>query len=341
MVLLEDSGTAKGRVVNMKVCVFGAGAVGGHVAARLARGGADVSVVARGANLAAMRERGLEVRTPTERFHATVRASEHPAELGPQDAVIVTLKAPALPAMAASIGPLLGPDTPVVFAMNGIPWWYFYKEGGPHDGYRLDRIDPGAAVWQAVGPQRAIGGVVYSACTVIEPGVIQVANANNRLPIGEPDGAVTPRAQAIAAALRAGGMGSEALPDIRSELWAKLLLNLGTNPMAVLAQAPGSALYREEACADGLRHVVAEAAAIARAMGCTVQPDPEAQIASGRKLDHTPSIVQDLLLGRPMEVEAIFAAPLDLARLTGVPTPTLDLLVGLAKVRARTAGLYQ
>ena len=175
--------------------------------------------------------------------------------------------------------------------MNGIPWWYFYKEGGPHDGHRLDRIDPGGAVWQAVGPQRAIGGVIYSACTVIEPGVIQVANANNRLPIGEPDGAVTPRAQAIAAALQAGGMSSAALADIRSELWAKLLLNLGTNPMAVLAQAPGSALYVEEACADGLRLVVAEAAAIATAMGCTVKPDPEAQIASSLKLDHTPSIV--------------------------------------------------
>ena len=325
----------------MKICVFGAGAVGGHVAARLARGGADVSVVARGPNLAAMQARGLQVRTPKESFDARVTASDDPAQLGPQDAVFVTLKAPALPALAASIGPLLGPDTAVVFAMNGIPWWYFYKEGGPHDGRRMDRIDPGGAVWQAVGPQRALGGVIYSACTVVEPGIIQVDNADSRLPIGEPDNTVSPRAQAIAAALRAGGMGSEAVPDIRTRVWAKLMLNLGANPMAVLAQSPSSVVFTEEACCDALRRISAELMAVAAAMGCPAQADPEAQIRNGLKSSHTASIVQDLQLGRPMEVEAIFAAPLELARLAGVPTPTLDLLVALAKLRARAAGLYQ
>ena len=324
----------------MRICVFGAGAVGGHVAARLARGGADVSVVARGAHLAAMQARGLQVRTPKETFDAPVTASDDPAQLGPQDAVFVTLKAPALPAMAATIGPLLGPDTAVVFAMNGIPWWYFHKEGGPHDGRRMDRIDPGGAVWQAVGPERAIGGVIYSACTVVEPGVIQVANAESRLPIGEPDGTVSSRAEALATALRAGGMGSEAVPDIRNRVWAKLMLNLGANPMAVLAQSPSSVLFTEEACCDALRLVCAELTAIAAAMGCPVQADPEAQIRGSRNSTHTASIVQDLQLGRPMEVEAIFAAPLELARLVGVATPTLDLLVTLAKLRAKAAGLY-
>ncbi len=325
----------------MKICVFGAGAVGGHVAARLAKGGAEVSVVARGAHLAAMQANGLEVRTPGEHFHATVTASADPAALGVQDCVIVTLKAPALPAMAATIAPLLGPETAVVFAMNGIPWWYFHKEGGPHDGYQLDRIDPDGAVWRSVGPERAIGGVVNSACTVVEPGVIQVANTSSRLTLGEPDGTLSPRVQALAEALRAGGMGSEAVPDIRNRIWTKLMINLGSGPMGVLTQAPSSALFEEPACRDALRRVGAELTALAAAMGCPVQADPEAQIAAAGRLQHVSSIVQDLQLGRPMEIDGMFAAPLDLARLVGVPMPTLDLLVALAKVRARSAGLYQ
>ena len=321
--------------------MFGAGAVGGHIAARLAKGGADVSVVARGPNLAAMQERGLTIHAPEESFQASVTASDDPARLGKQDAVFVTLKAPALPALAASIGPLLGPDTAVVFAMNGIPWWYFYKNGGAHDGRRLDRIDPGGAVWRAVGPERAIGGVVYSACTVVEPGVISVDNKGSRIIVGEPDGTVSARAEALAAALRAGGMGSEAVPNIRDRLWTKLMLNLGSGPIGVITQSPLSAVYSEEACCEAVYRIADELTAVAAAFGCTLTADPAAQIANGRKSSHTPSIVQDLQLGRPMEVEAIYAAPLELARLAGVPTPTLDLLVALAKLRARSAGLYQ
>ena len=324
----------------MKICVFGAGAVGGHVAGRLARGGAQVSVVARGPHLRAMQERGIEVRAPDATFRVPVTASADPAELGPQDAIFVTLKAPALPEFAASVGPLLGPDTTVAFAMNGIPWWYFHKEGGPHEGRRLERIDPADAVWNAVGPERSIGGVVYSACTVVEPGVISVATARNQLILGEPDGVVSARVEAMAAALRAGGMGGEAVADIRSRLWTKLILNLGSGPMGVLTQSAAAALYADEVCCDAVRRVVAEVEAIAAAYGCPVKGDAEAQIANGRSLRHTASIVQDLQLGRKMEVEAIFAAPLELARLAGVATPTLDLLVALAKIRAREAGLY-
>ena len=325
----------------MRVCVFGAGAVGGHIAARLAKGGAEVSVIARGPNLVAMQERGLTVHAPEESFHASVTASDDPARLGPQDAVFVTLKAPALPALAASVGPLLGPDTAVVFAMNGIPWWYFYKQGGPHDGRRFDRIDPGGAVWQAVGPERTIGGIVNSACTVTEPGVITVDNKGSRITVGEPDGTVSPRAEALAAALRAGGMGSEAVPDIRNRVWTKLMLNLGSGPIGVLTQSPMSAVYTEEACCQLVYRIAEELTAVAAAFGCKLTANPAAQIANGLKSTHTASIVQDLQLGRPMEVEAIYAAPLELARLAGVPTPTLDLLVAMTKLRARSAGLYQ
>ncbi len=324
----------------MKVCVFGAGAVGGHAAARLARGGADVSVVARGANLAAMQARGLEVRAPDGTFHATVTASDDPARLGPQDVVLVTVKAPALPAMARSIGPLLGPHTAVAFAMNGIPWWYFHREGGPWDGQKLPRIDPGGVVWDAVGPQRAIGGVVNSACTVIEPGVVAVANADSRITLGEPDGSLSPRVEALAAALRAGGMGSEAVGDIRNRIWAKLTVNITSGPIGVLTGLPNSVVFTEPACCDAARRIGTEMTALAAAMGCPVRADPEKQIANGRTLNHTASIVQDLHLGRPMEVDAIYTVPLEMARQAGVATPTLDLLVALTRLRARQAGLY-
>ncbi len=321
--------------------MFGAGAVGGHIAGRLARGGADVSVVARGPYLAAMQANGLVVHAPDGTIKARVRASADPADLGVQDAVLVSVKAPALPAVATALRPLLGPDTSVAFLMNGIPWWYFHREGGPHEGRRLPRIDPGDAIWNAVGPERAIGGVVYSGCTVTSPGVIEVDNANGRLVLGEPDGAVSPRVQVLAAAVEAGGLRCPVDARIRDRVWAKLVLNLGSGPMAVLTQSPGRDVFGEAACRLANRAIAAEVVAIAAAMGCPITADPDRQSAAARESGHVPSIVQDLLAGRPMEVEAIYAAPLELARLAGVPTPMLDLLVALVKVRARAAGLYR
>lgn len=324
----------------MKVCVYGAGAIGGHVAGRLAKGGAEVSVVARGAQLAAIQANGLRVRAPDGDIHAQVKASADPAALGRQDVVIVTVKAPALPAVAAGIGPLLGQDTPVVFAMNGIPWWYFHAAGGAHDGMRLDKLDPCGAVWQAVGPERAIGGVLYSACTVTAPGEIEVENLRSRIVLGEPDGRRSARAEALAEVLRAGGLVMEVSERIRDAVWAKLLLNLGSGPLAVLTGCAPEGFYAEDACRDATRRILAEGAAIAAALGCTVSPDVEGQIRNASKSSHKPSILQDLELGRPMEIEAIYAAPLELARLHGVPTPTLDLLVAMTRARARAAGLY-
>lgn len=324
----------------MRVCVFGAGAIGGHLAARLAAGGAEVSVVARGAQLDAIRGRGLVVHAPGGMLRARPAASAEPSDLGPQDAVVVTVKAPALPAVAAGIAPLLRPDTAVAFVMNGIPWWYFQRHGGPHDDARLPRLDPGDALRRAVGPERVIGGVVYSACTVTEPGVVAVESARSRVVLGEPSGAASPRAEALAAALRGDGMAAEVTQRIRDRVWAKLLLNLGTGPMAVLGDCGPAELFTEDAVVEATRRIVAEGAAVARAWGCEVSPDAEGQIARGRESRHEPSIVQDLDLGRPMEIDALFAAPLELARMADVPTPTLDLVVALARVRARAAGLY-
>ncbi|HTJ59371.1 MAG TPA: 2-dehydropantoate 2-reductase [Devosiaceae bacterium] len=323
----------------MKVCVFGAGAIGSHVAVRLHEGGAQTSVIARGAQLAAIKAGGIRMRVGGEETVAAVAASDDPAALGVQDAVIVTLKAPALPSLAATIGPLLGPDTPVVFAMNGIPWWYFYKHGGEQDGRRLPAIDAGDAVWRAVGPERAIGGIVYSACEVTEPGVVEVASAKNRLVFGEPDGRRSERAEAIAAVLSRGGLPTVVTETVRDEIWSKLMGNIASGPLGILSQSPVNAFASDPACEGLMRSILAEAAAIAEALGCRPSRDTEGRIASMRNLAHKNSILQDLERGRPMEIEAIYRTPLELARMAKVPTPVLDWVIALATLRARAAGL--
>jgi 2-dehydropantoate 2-reductase len=324
----------------MKVCVYGAGAIGGHLAVRFARGGADVSVVARGPHLAAIQRNGLTVHAKDGQFNARVAASADPAELGPQDAVVVTVKAPALPQVAAGIAPLLRPDTGVAFVMNGIPWWYFHALPGPLEGGRLPRIDPGDALWRAVGPGRAIGGVVYAASAVVEPGVIDVEQPRSRVVFGEPDGRVSERAQALAALLQAGGIVGEASPDIRTEIWNKLIGNLAGGTLAVLAGVAPRHVYAEPICAEAGKRVMQEAAAIAEALGSRPNHGFDQRIATQASMDHKPSILQDLELGRPMEIDGLFDAPVELARMAGVAAPTLELLVALAKVRARGAGLY-
>ena len=324
----------------MKVCVFGAGAIGGHLAGRLARGGAEVSVVARGAHLHAIQADGLRVQAPDASMHARIQASADPASLGPQDAVIVAVKAPALPQVAAAIGPLLRPDTAVAFAMNGIPWWYYHGHGGPQDDQRLPRLDPGDAVWNAVGPDRAMGGVVYSACTVTAPGTVHVESERSRLVLGEPCGPAQPRTLALAEALRAGGLQVDVTDRIRDAVWAKLLLNLGSGPLAVLTGCAPRRFYAEDAIRDATRQLLVEGAAVAHAMGCRVAPDAEGQIRNGAGSSHRSSILQDLDLGRPMEIDALMGVPLDMARAHGVATPTLDLLAAMVRARAREAGLY-
>jgi 2-dehydropantoate 2-reductase len=324
----------------MRVCVYGAGAIGGHLAVRFARGGAEVSVVARGPHLAAIQRDGLTVHAVDGEHHVTVAASDDPATLGPQDAVVVTVKAPALSQVAANIVPLLRPETGVAFVMNGIPWWYFHALPGALEGTRLPRIDPDDVLWRAVGPERAIGGVVYAASAVIAPGVIEVEQPRSRVVFGEPDGRVSERAEALAELLKAGGIVGEASPDIRTEIWNKLISNLAGGTLAVLSGAAPRAVYADPVCAAAGERVMQEAAAIAEALGSKPHRNFAQRIASTASMDHKPSILQDLELGRPMEVDGMFDAPLQLARLAGVTVPTLELLVALAKQRAQAAGLY-
>jgi 2-dehydropantoate 2-reductase len=324
----------------MKICVYGAGAIGGHLAVRLHRAGADVSVIARGAHLAAIQAHGLTVHAIDGEHHASVRASSDPAELGEQDAVFVTVKAPALPAVAAAIKPLLGSKTPVAFVMNGIPWWYFDHLPGPHEGTPMPRIDPDNVLRRALGPGRAIGGVVYSASAVTAPGVIEVEQPKSRFILGEPDGSLSGRVQTLAGLISKGGISGEATPVIRTEIWNKLISNLAGGTLAVLTGSAPKGVFHEPAIEQAAQRMMQEATAIAQAHGADPTTNHAQRISNQRGMDHKPSILQDLELGRPMEVDGIFDAPLVLARLAGVQAPTLELLVALCKLRARSAGLY-
>jgi 2-dehydropantoate 2-reductase len=326
----------------MRICIFGAGSVGGYLAGYLAQGGADVSVVARGAHLAAIRARGLTVETPDSSLTVRVPASDQPADLGAQDAVIVTVKAPALPDVAAGIAPLLHSDTAVAFVMNGIPWWYFHAHRDRFEGRRLPHLDPGDALWRAVGPQRAIGGVFWPACSVPAPGVVRLlTGAGSGTVFGEPDGSVTPRLEALAAAFRAADLPVRLVANIRELIWQKLAFNLSAGPMCVLTQTPVRATHEEHALIDCSRRMLAEAQAIAMAMGYRLDIDADRVVATNTQLAHRPSILQDLEAGRPMEVDALYTVPLEMARLMEVTTPTLDLIVAMIRLKARAVGLYK
>ncbi|WP_048861834.1 ketopantoate reductase family protein [Acidisphaera rubrifaciens] len=324
----------------MRVCIYGAGAIGGHLAARLAHAGAEVAIVGRGANLAAIRERGLRLEAPDLTVDVHPTATDDPATLGPQDAVIVAVKAPALASIAPLLPALLRPETPVVFAMNGIPWWYFHAHGGPLDGRRIAALDPGGALWDGVGPQRAAAGVVYAATTVTAPGVVRVENPKSRLILGEPDGSESARLVALARLFEAAGLAAPVSRRVRDDIWTKLLLNLATGPLCTLAGVGQSAIAAVPGVRAAMLRVLQEGEAIARALGRDIRVDAEAIVTGAGKLAHKPSILQDYELGRPMEIDALLTVPLALAGEAGVAAPTLALVAGLLSLRAQAAGLY-
>jgi 2-dehydropantoate 2-reductase len=332
----------------MRICVFGAGAVGGHLAAKLAAAGHDVSAVARGAQLQAIRQNGFKLVHGEQEIRGKVRASDRAADLGPQDFVIVTLKAPALSGAAGEIARLLGPETAVVFAQNGVPWWYGAGlEAGDHAGRpkppELARLDPGARLKEAIAPGRVIGAVIYSANDLVEPGVVKNHTpGNNMLVVGECDDRASERIARLRAALQASDMFSPPTADIRQSVWNKLLLNLGTSTLCLLAGRSVGEMRADPQLAAIEKRVREEGRAVARAHG--IDPEgaparPSGSHASGT-IRHKPSILQDYEAGRPMEVEAQLAAPLVFARASGVATPTLDVLVPLAVHKAAAKGLY-
>lgn len=307
----------------MRVCVVGAGAIGSHLAARLARGGqAEVSVLARGAQQAAIRARGITVEAPDGCFTMRVRAEEDAAALGPQEAVLVTVKAPAVPGAVPALAPLLGPDTVVGFVLNGVPFWW---------GAGAARMDPGGALAAQLPMARVLGGVVWSACTVTEPGTVRVLTAPSRLILGAPAGGASPAAAALARALEAGGMRGEAVEDIRTAVWTKLINNLTNGPICLLTRRDMKSTFADAALLEAARRVMREGLALAAALGHPVPGEPERMILRSVAIAHKPSILQDLEAGRALEFEALFEAPLELARAAGVAMPTLELLVALAR----------
>lgn len=323
----------------MKICVYGAGAVGGHIAGRLAGSGADVSLIARGSQLEAIQQNGLRVETRDGTLLSYPTVTDRPADLETQDIVIVAVKAPALPSLAEHIGPLLHKDSLVLFVMNGIPWWYFHSHGGPLDGTRLPRLDPEGVLWDHVGPERVAGAVAYTACTVTAPGVIRAENAVNRLIIGRPDGKPDARLDTLEGLLNPSGLETTITAKIRDAVWAKLVMNLIGGSLAVLTASPMKDVLDKPAIAGTAKAMADEGVAIARALGCD-PGEPDKGLSKLATSSHLQSIAQDLLADRPMEIDGLFRVPLDLAELVQVPTPNLDLVIELATQRARAAGLY-
>jgi 2-dehydropantoate 2-reductase len=319
----------------VRICIFGAGAIGGFIAGYLARSGATVSVLARGAHLAAIQANGLTVEAPDETFTVEVAASADPAALGEQDAVLVTVKAPALPAAAAMMAPLLGETTPVAFLTNGVPWWYFHGHGGPLDGTRLPLLDPGDAIWTAIG-RHTVGGIAWPASSVPAPGVVRVMSPKTRATVlGAIDGVTTPGITALAGAFETAGLPVTIETDIRDRIWEKIAFNLSAGPMTVLTETPVRATHEEPALIAASRRVVAEAEALIAALGRHAVVDIERMVAINTTLGHRPSILQDLLAARPMEIDALYTVPLELAEMVGVKMPTLELLAALIRVKVK------
>jgi 2-dehydropantoate 2-reductase len=324
----------------MRICIFGAGAIGGYMGAKLAKAGADVSLVARGPHLAAMREKGLTLIEEEGTFTVPVRASDDPAELGPQDYVVVTLKAHSVPPVVPKMRPLIGNDTTVVSGVNGIPWWYFYGVDGPLAGTRLESVDPGGAQWEGFGPERVLGCVVYPAAEVSEPGTIRHIEGN-RFSLGEPSGEKSERAVRLSEALQAAGLKAPVRPRIRDEIWVKLWGNLSFNPISALTYATLDVLCTDEGTRKVARDMMVEAQAIAERLGVKFPIDVDRRIDGGAAVGaHRTSMLQDLEAGRPMEIDALVASVQELGRLVEVPTPTIDTVLALVRLRGRVAGLY-
>lgn len=325
----------------MRICIFGAGAIGGYMAAKLMQAGADVSIVARGPHLAAIRSKGLTlVEEGADPVTLHVRAAAQAAELGPQDYVIVTLKAHSVPPVVGAMQPLIGPGTTIVSGVNGVPWWYFHKVGGALEGTRLHSVDPGNLQWDGFGPDRVLGCVVYPAAEVSEPGTIRHIEGN-RFSLGEPDGSRSDRALALSQALQAAGLKAPVRPRLRDEIWVKLWGNLSFNPISALTHATLDVLCTDPGTRDVARRMMVEAQQIAEKLGVSFPIDVERRIDGGAAVGaHRTSMLQDLDAGRPMEIDALVGSVQELGRITATPTPTIDAVYALVALRARVAGLY-
>jgi 2-dehydropantoate 2-reductase len=327
----------------MRICVVGAGSIGGVIAARLAGAAAgtatgtlQVSVLARGATLAAVRDRGLRVSGPGTGaggpFTARVPASDDPAELGMQDFVVIAVKAQSMAAVAASVGGLLGPRTAVLSTLNGVPWWFLDGFGGPAAGRHLDSVDPGGFIASVLPAARVIGGTVHLSAASPAPGEVSW-HGGNGLIIGELDGAASPRLDALAGVLRAAGFDVTTSPRVRDDVWYKLWGNLTLNPICALTGASTGPALDDDLVRELIGRAMLEARAVGERIGCPIAQSPADRNAVTRKLgDFVPSMLQDARAGRPLELDALTGAVRELGALTGVPTPNVDAIHGLTRL---------
>ena len=324
----------------MKICIYGAGAIGGYLGVKLAQTGADVSLVARGAHLTAMRDNGLKLLIGGETHVARPRCTDNPAELGPQDFVIICLKAHSITGVIDQMQPLLGPRTRIVTAVNGIPYWYFHGHGGRYEGSTLESIDPGGRQWRELTPQRAIGCIVYPATEIEAPGVIRHVYGNN-FPLGEPTGERSADVLQLSALFVEAGMQAPVLERIRDEIWLKLWGNVCLNPISALTCATLDVICSDPATRALSKAVMLEAQAIAETFGVKFRVDIERRIEGARKVGaHQTSMLQDLERGRPMVIDPLVTVVQEMGRLAQVPTPALDTVLALVAQRAKIAGLY-
>lgn len=323
----------------MRICIFGSGAVGSHFAVRLALAGHDVSCVMRGAHLEAARSKGLTLRVGQSEFPAKVKASDDPAALGAQDVVISTLKANALASLVTGLPPLLGDDTAVVFAQNGIPWWYDIGLATDHPPMPdLSFLDPGGALRAVVSRQRIIGGVIFSSNEVVAPGVVaNLSPDRNMLVIGECDDRAGARIEGLRAVLDAAAIASPPAPRIREAIWSKLLTNMSMSVLCLITGQTARGVRDDPA----LREVVPRLLDEANSIGQSCFPAVKRVTRTGPAPEHKPSILQDYELGRAVEIDVLVRAPAAFARAAGLSTPMLDLMAGLAIQKARDKGLYQ
>jgi len=326
------------------ICVVGAGAIGGWLAAALSRAGRRVSLLARGPTLAALQAGGLQLQSgpadapQTQGFD--VKASADAASLGVQELVIIAVKAPALRDVALQIGPLIGPGTVVLTAMNGVPWWFLHGFGGPLQGKALESVDPGGTIASAIGANHVIGGVVHASCSVVAPGVIR-HGFGNRIIVGEPSGERSDRVLALAALLQAGGLEAPVSEQIQRDIWFKLWGNMTVNPVSAFTGAMSNQIMDDELVLAFCSRVMLEARSIGAGFGVAIDQEPADRHVVTRKLGaFKTSMLQDVEAGKAVELDALVAAVRELGQLTGVPTPEIDTLLGLARLHARVHGLY-
>jgi len=324
----------------MKICIYGVGAVGGFIGARLVQAGCQVNAVARGATLEALRQHGLRLISDGVQSTSAVHASADPREFGVQDLVVVAVKANSLASVAREIAPLIGPDTVVLTSMNGVPWWFFDGFGGEYAGTRLAAVDPDGSIAAAIGSRHVVGCVVHGSFSTPEPGLVR-HGFGKRLIIGEPDGSDSPRLRKLAQLLEEAGLTIEVSRTIQIDIWFKLWGNMTMNPVSAITGATCDRILDDPLVARFCLDAMAEAARIGGRIGCQISQSGEERCEVTRKLGaFKTSMLQDLEAGRAVELDALVGAVREIGQLTGEPTPNIDALLGLARLQARVRGLY-